>query len=172
MMKNTAHRVLLRKYAVGFTLIELVVTLSIAAVLLAVGVPSMQNLIRDARLSSQSDLLVRTINAARLEAIKQRSNFKVCPAATPNSGTACSGFATDWTKGWVIINGTTISQRLLGRSGVTITTAATGVEFGATLGTPTAASSFVLCVSGRKQQTVNVSASGHVDKRIDGTVCA
>nr|WP_170174933.1 GspH/FimT family pseudopilin [Undibacterium parvum] len=146
-------------------------TLSIAAVLMAIGVPSMRDLIRDARLSSQSDLLVRTISAARMDAIKQRSNFKVCPAATPNSATACSTLATDWTKGWVLINGTTISQRLLGKSGVTITSAASAVEFGATLGTPTAASSFVLCVSGRKQQTVNVSASGHVDKRIDSTVC-
>ncbi|QJQ07707.1 prepilin-type N-terminal cleavage/methylation domain-containing protein [Undibacterium piscinae] len=171
-MKNTGHRVLLRKYVTGFTLIELMMTLSISVVLLAIGVPSMRDLIRDARLSSQADLLVRTINAARMEAIKQRSNFKVCPASTPNSATACSALVTDWTNGWVLISGTTISQRILGKSGVTITTAATGVEFGATLGTPTAASSFVLCVSGRKQQTVNVSASGHVDKRIDSTVCS
>jgi type IV fimbrial biogenesis protein FimT len=171
-MENTGHRGGARKYAAGFTLIELMMTLSIAAVLLAIGVPSMRDLIRDARLSSQADLLVRSINAARMEAIKQRSNFKVCPAATPNSATACSVLATDWTNGWILISGTTISQRLLGKSGVTITTAATAVEFGATLGTPTAASSFVLCVSGRKQQTVNVSASGHVDKRIDSTVCS
>lgn len=156
----------------GFSLLELMVTLGIAAVMSAIAVPSMANLIRDARLSSQTDLLVRSINEARMEAVKRRTNFKLCPSTTPNTATACSTSAGDWVSGWVVIEGANISQRIPGKTGVTITSAATAVEFVGTLGTPTAASSFTVCASGRKQQTVNISASGHVDKRIDSTVCS
>jgi type IV fimbrial biogenesis protein FimT len=157
----------------GFSLIELLVTLSIAVIVLAIATPSMSGLIRDARLSAQTDLLVRTINGTRMEAIKQRTNFKVCAAALPNSDTACSTQASDWTKGWLVIDSSNaISQRISSKSNVSISTTVVAVEFGATLGTPTAASSFTICAPGRKQMTVNISASGHVDKRIDATVCS
>lgn len=158
--------------AAGFTLLELMVTLSISAILLSIAIPSMASLIRDARLSSQTDLLVRTINEARMEAIKQRKDFKICPAVTPNTDTVCSTAAADWPKGWLVITGSDISQRISSKAGVTITSAVTSVVFGATLGTPSAASSFTICAPGRKQQTVNISASGHIDKRIDTTVCS
>ncbi|MFZ6750565.1 GspH/FimT family pseudopilin [Undibacterium sp. Ren11W] len=132
----------------------------------------MSGLVRDARLSAQTDLLVRTINGTRMEAIKQRKNFKVCPAATPDTATVCSTDANDWIKGWLVIEGTTISQRISSKSGVTVSSAALAVEFVGTLGTPTAASSFTICAPTRKQMTVNIAASGRVDKRIDATVCS
>lgn len=163
----------LRRNIYGFSLIELMVTLSIAAVLLSVAVPSMSSLVRDARLSTQADLLVRTINGTRMEAIKQRKNFKICPTATPDTATACSTVASDWFKGWLVIDSdNTISQRISGKSGITVTSAAVALEFTGTLGTPTAASSFTICAPTRMQIMVNVSASGHVYKRIDTTVCS
>lgn len=171
-MKTNANLLCSRRNAPGFTLPELMIALSISAVILGIAVPNMTDLIRDARLASQTDFLVRTINEARMGAIKQRTNFKLCPSATPNTATACSTAATDWVNGWLVIEGNNISQRVSGKSSVTVTSAATEIEFRGTLGTPTAAISFTVCAKGRKQQTVNVSASGHVDKRIDATVCS
>lgn len=171
-MKIPANSLWSRRHVTGFTLMELMITLSISAVIFGIAVPNMTDLIRDARLASQTDFLVRTINTARMGAIKQRTNFKLCPSATPNTATACSTAAADWVNGWLVIEGSNISQRVSGKSGVTITSAATEIEFRGTLGTPTAAINFTVCAKGRKQQTVNVSASGHVDKRIDTTVCS
>ena len=80
----------------GMTLVELMVTLSILAILVAIGAPGMVDLVRDARLSSQSDLLVSTLNAARLEAVKQRKVMTVCPASNANTDTACATSADAW----------------------------------------------------------------------------
>lgn len=157
----------------GFSLIELMVTLSVAAILLTLGVPSMVDLIRDARLATQSDLLVSTLNLARTEAVRTRSNVKVCPSLTPNSDalTTCLAGATAWSNGWITVNGASIAQRAVAGSGLTVTTAATSVEFSGTMGSAVAARSFILCTSTRKQHLVDVTLSGHISKRIGTTVC-
>lgn len=162
-----------RSSAAGFTLVELVVTLTIVVILSLVAVPGMLDLIRDARLSAQTDLLVSTLNTARLEAIKRRTNVTVCPVASDaNTATACSANAAHWANGMVIWDGTAIVQRIQNKSGLTLTTTATSVVFNATLGSATAAPSFTLCTTGRKQQQVDVAMSGHVSKRTNSTTCS
>ena len=98
----------------GFTLVELLIGLAILGILSVVAVPSMNNMIRDARLSSQTDLLIHTLNAARLEAVKQRTNMTVCPAANPDSDAACSASAGDWANGIMVWDGTAVTQRFRG----------------------------------------------------------
>ena len=48
--------------------------------------------------------------------------------------------------------------------------AAVSVVFSGTIGNATA-TTFKLCVTGRKEQQVNVAVSGHVSKQINATVC-
>ncbi|APW43228.1 GspH/FimT family pseudopilin [Rhodoferax saidenbachensis] len=170
-----------KTHQTGFSLVELMVTLAIAAILLVIGVPSMIDLIRDARLASQSDMLVSTLNLARTEAVKQRNNFRVCPSAAPNTDAllTCAAGAGAWSTGWITIYQDTanagaakaITQRSVASSDLTVTTAATSVEFSGTIGSATAATSFVLCTPNRKQHLVDVSLSGHISKRIGTTVC-
>ncbi|MGB5729503.1 MAG: GspH/FimT family pseudopilin, partial [Thiogranum sp.] len=62
----------------GFTLVELLSTLAVAGILLTVGVPSMQDLIRNNRLTAATNLFVSSLNIARSEAIKQGRNATVC----------------------------------------------------------------------------------------------
>lgn len=158
--------------AAGFTLVELMITLAILTVLTVIAVPGMNNLLSDARLSAQSDLFVSTLNSARLEAVKQRKNMTVCPASNPDSDTACSTSATDWSTGFMVSDGTGMIQRIQAKQGLTITTTATSVVFSGTLGSA-ATASFTLCAPGRKQHQVDVAPSGHVSKRINSsTVCA
>lgn len=83
----------------GFTVIELVITLSIAAVLAAIAAPSMRDYIRNGRLTSASNDLLRAYQVARTEAIKRQQNIVVCATDTPNDPNAtCSMdiFATGW----------------------------------------------------------------------------
>ena len=157
----------------GFTLVELMVTLSIAVILLTIGVPSMIDLIRDARLASQSDQFASTLNLARTEAIKRRSNIKVCPSTTPNSDTSvlCDAGATAWATGWTVIDSASVLQRNVATSGLTVTSTATSVEFSGTFGNAALARSFTLCMPGRKEHLVRVTLSGHVSKSIGTTVC-
>lgn len=162
----------------GFTLIELMVTLAILIMLMAVAVPGMLDLIRDARLSAQTDLLVSSLNTARLEAIKRRSNMTLCPASDANTATACSTSASDWQNGLLIWDGAAVTQRIQSKTGVVVTptpSSATTVVFSGTLGSLAAGAvetTFTLCSSGRKQQEVKVGLSGHVSKRTTTTVCS
>lgn len=156
----------------GFSLIELIITLVVLAVMAVLAVPSITSLIRDSRLATQADLLVSSLNVARLEAVRQRKNHQVCSSTTPDSGSTC-GANTDWGSGWIIKDsGTDVVQRIQAKTGITITTNSPTVEFNGTLGSATSVASFSLCATGSKQQQVDVSASGHVSKKINsGTTC-
>ena len=82
----------------GFTLVELLVTLSIAAILLMLAVPSFQALALDGRRTSLANDLVLALTYAKSEAVKRGVPVTVCSRATD---TACAD-STDWDKGWLV----------------------------------------------------------------------
>jgi type IV fimbrial biogenesis protein FimT len=65
------------KKKTGFTLVELMVTLVVAAILLTVGVPSFLETIRRNRTTSQANELVTALNLARSEAVKRSMQVTV-----------------------------------------------------------------------------------------------
>lgn len=81
----------------GFTMIELMVTIAIAAILLAIGVPSFNQVMVNARTSTLANDVTSAINLARSEAVRRAEAVSVCPS---NNGTSCSG---SWTDGWITI---------------------------------------------------------------------
>ncbi|MBK7052484.1 MAG: GspH/FimT family pseudopilin [Rhodoferax sp.] len=85
-MKNNIIRIK------GFTLIELMVTMALLAILMAVAVPSMTTFQRNAQLTSFSNTMLASINAARGEAMKRGRSARMVP----------TGGGTDWNNGWVI----------------------------------------------------------------------
>lgn len=80
------------KLPLGFTLIELMATMAILAVLLLVATPSMVAYKRNSELTSATNTLFSAINAARGEAMKRGMYAMVVPI---NNG-------TDWSQGWVV----------------------------------------------------------------------
>jgi type IV fimbrial biogenesis protein FimT len=78
--------------ACGFTLIELAVTLVIAAILLAIGVPSFTGFIRNIEITTAANDFFAAINLARTEAIQRGLRVDLVPADEGG----------DWTKGWVV----------------------------------------------------------------------
>lgn len=66
----------------GFTLVELMVTIAIAAILLMLAVPSFQRLILSNRLTTAANALVDAVNTARLDAIKLNATTQFCGSTT------------------------------------------------------------------------------------------
>ncbi|MEX8191363.1 GspH/FimT family pseudopilin [Comamonas guangdongensis] len=68
----------------GFTLIELMVTMAVAAVLLMVAAPGVVSFQRNSEMTSITNSLLSAINAARAEAMKTGLNAMVVPADGKN----------------------------------------------------------------------------------------
>lgn len=87
----------------GFTIIELMMTLAVAAVILTLGVPSYQSFLRNARLIEQTNAIVVDLQLARSEALKRRQPIMLCRSANPTAGTpSCGGTDNDWSSGWLV----------------------------------------------------------------------
>lgn len=87
----------------GFTLMELMVTIAVASVLLAIAVPSFNQLIVTNRLTAQANEFVAAINFARSEAIKRNTSTLFCRAASATA-TACAATAGNW-QNWIVTPG-------------------------------------------------------------------
>jgi type IV fimbrial biogenesis protein FimT len=88
----------------GFSLIELIVTLSVVSILAFVAVPSIKNILKDHRLSGYTNDLVADLNTARSEAIKRATPVTLCKTLNPqNSSPACNTTAANaWTTGRIM----------------------------------------------------------------------
>ncbi|MBN4079493.1 GspH/FimT family pseudopilin [Beggiatoa alba] len=96
-MKQHTHN------AAGFTLVELMVTLTIAAILVTVAVPSFVTTVQNNRLITYTNDLVGDINLARSEAVKRGVRVLLCRSAAPSLATpTCGGDNNTWTTGWLI----------------------------------------------------------------------
>jgi type IV fimbrial biogenesis protein FimT len=82
----------------GFTLIELMVTVAVLAILVMLAAPSFRNAIMNVRMSAQVNDLMSDLALARSEAIKRNLTVIVCPSVAPH--TACSG--QDFKVGWMV----------------------------------------------------------------------
>lgn len=84
----------------GFTLFELLMIVSIAAVLSALAAPSLQLVVHSNRLVSASNNFFSTLFMARSEAIKRNSRVVICPSG---DGQACA-MSGGWEQGWLVFH--------------------------------------------------------------------
>jgi len=78
-------------------------TLSIVAVVMAIGVPSYKYVTNANRLASEVNGLLGDMQFARAEAIKEGRTVTVC---TSKNGTSCdtAGSNTNWQEGWIVFS--------------------------------------------------------------------
>jgi len=84
----------------GLSLIELLVTLSIAVILLTLGVPSFVDMITSNTATGYANDLLGDINYARSEAITRGRRVVVCKGAATAVGSGCA--AGNWEDGWKV----------------------------------------------------------------------
>jgi type IV fimbrial biogenesis protein FimT len=77
------------KFNQGFTLVELMVTLAVAAIILAIAAPSFSQMIRDHRLITTANDFMGTMQLARSEAIRRGVQVTMLPITQG-----------DWSSGW------------------------------------------------------------------------
>lgn len=82
----------------GFTALELIVTMTIVAILLATGIPAFKNYSWNLRMKTAMDMLQADLNLARGRAISHNTRTVICPASTSDD---CSG-QTAWQDGWIV----------------------------------------------------------------------
>jgi type IV fimbrial biogenesis protein FimT len=81
-------------------LVELMVTLAVAAILATIAVPSLQRVMATRAAASQADELAETLRTARSEALRRGSVVAVCASSTANEASPSCG--TQWLEGWVV----------------------------------------------------------------------
>jgi type IV fimbrial biogenesis protein FimT len=96
--RGTASRLLAATAGHGVTLVELLVTLAVLAVLLGLAVPSFAHLMRENRLATASNGLLGTLLFARSEAIKRGHRVTACVSVDQEQCTA----GRHWHQGWIV----------------------------------------------------------------------
>ena len=77
----------------GFTLIELMVSLALLAILLGIAVPAIRDFVVKQRVSSATNSLMMSLVLARSEAVKLNRDVRVVPSTAAASG---------WNDGWCL----------------------------------------------------------------------
>jgi type IV fimbrial biogenesis protein FimT len=84
----------------GMTMVELLITMTLVAILLSIAVPSYRYVTYSNRASSEVNALLGEMQLARAEAIKEGQFVTVCPST---NGTSCTG-STTWNTGWIVFS--------------------------------------------------------------------
>ncbi|VXB45205.1 Pre-pilin like leader sequence [Luteimonas sp. 9C] len=81
----------------GFTLVELMVTVAVVAILAAIAFPSFEATMRSNRVSTTTNELLASFALARSEALRSPGGAQVCSSA---DGATCTN--TAWDQGWIV----------------------------------------------------------------------
>ena len=90
------------RHALGFTAIELLIVITILAVLTAMAVPSFGPMIERWRTNQAVNNITSTIYVARSEAIKRGGRVSVRKMANGTDGCSFASTNQEWSCGWII----------------------------------------------------------------------
>lgn len=85
--------------ASGFSLIELMITIAVLAILVALAAPSFTAMINANRITGQTNELISSLQLARMEAVRRNEAVRVCRTT---DGATCSATTGAWT-GWLTV---------------------------------------------------------------------
>ena len=80
----------------GLTLLEVMITVAIIAILGSIALPSFSSALQSNRVATTSNEFMASVAFARSEAMRNNRGAVMCPSA---NGTSCGG---DWQDGWIV----------------------------------------------------------------------
>lgn len=141
----------------GFTLLEMIVTVSITVILLSVGIPRFMGMVNVNRLSSNTNDFVQVLHLARSEAIRSGS-ATVC---TSNNQASCTG--TPWGDGWILMDGAGNVKRVYEgfANSLKMTTGGNAIAYGNNgFLNPVGVQNFTLCHVSGAGRLITIATSG------------
>lgn len=93
----------LRPRQAGLTMIELLITLAVLAIVLAIGIPSFEGLLASTRVTNATNELLSAFAQTRSEAIRRGQRVTMCIST---NGIQCTN-AGNWEQGWIIFSDAT-----------------------------------------------------------------
>lgn len=118
------------RHMAGVTLIELVVTLSVAVILMSIAVPSFQGVMRTNRIAALTNELSTALQYARSEAVTRGKTVTVCKSANVIADSPICSTSANWQDGWLVKDGN--NTLMVGQpsiSSATITSSTDSVNF-------------------------------------------
>ena len=161
----------------GLTLVELMVTLAVAIVLLAVGMPMFSSMVDNNRAATEANALSFALQLARSEAVKSGGLATLCPKDDPALANLDCGDENDWINGWMVHRGGAVAsvdaddllRSWAAPSNTEIVTAITGLTFSGTgvldgaVATQTMTMRVIGCASGDPlQREITITPIGQV----------
>lgn len=170
----------------GFTLIELMITITIAAILLTIAIPGFQGLINSNRITTQTNELITDLMVAKSEAVRRGVRVAVCisNATASTAATDCNS-AGAWGDGWIAFtdlngDGTVDAGETIlkvhealpaGMTLVTATFATLAVLTYLPSGIVSSAGTFTLCKPSYSGRIVAISTTGRASTTPTAAVC-
>lgn len=159
-----------RRAISGFTLIELMVTIAVAAILVSLALPSFSDATLSGKLVASANDLVAGVALGRSEAIKRNAMASMCVSS---NGTTCG--SGGWEQGWIILSGTTVVQKhAAAPTGFKASSTVTKIDFQPS-GVGNTQATITVCRAtptvGSQERVVQVDATGraYVSRTTNGT---
>lgn len=165
----------------GFTLLELMITIAVAAIVAGIAVPSFQSLIENNRVQTQANTFFTSLIAARSEAVKRNHPVVLCKSA---DGASCTT-GNNWEQGWlsfadadadsVLDTGEDILQSYPSAPAITIRAVNGADDLLAYLsdGTVAAAETFNICTDSdtTRGRQIIITVTGRPSRDLGATAC-
>lgn len=90
------------KKSLGFTLVELMIVLSIAAILAALAAPSFTKTIRSVNMSSAVNSFIADASFARSEGVRRGGDMVMCRSNDPEAANPSCATGSGWESGWIV----------------------------------------------------------------------
>lgn len=170
----------------GFTLIELVMSIAIVAILLTVGIPSFRAFIINNRIVTQTNDFVTALAHARAEAVRRNTRVTICRSNISTSSSPACVPSSAWADGWIVFTdpvvfGTvdtgetilrvhealptnmTLAVSGFENSGDYLQFLPSGLVSGVSGGSSATAGTFTVCFSGYRGRVINFNSIGRIN---------